>query len=363
MSVNADPKVAPASAGVAEALTKAVDESRGLLPIDKILVGKRVRKDLGDLTKDKESLQRVGLLHPIVVKKVGQNYHLVAGRRRLEAARQLGWEKVQCSVRTDLKDATKALIAERDENTCRKDLTPSEMVAFGRRLEALERPAAKERQRGHGGTAPGREANTSGNFPEVSKGQTRDKVAEALGVSGRTYKKMEAVVEAAEEDPGRFGDLQEQMDRTGKVDAAYREAAARGRATGKDGRKQPARKPEPDPDDEGNLPGTIDGYIGDIRGIHAVLTKDVNADAWEVFGRTKKAYLVGDLLDAAENLTGLLRSILPQLKPRKRLRSATASQDNDPPEPTAVELTLAAYDRLTPVEKGEFKRHLDGDRK
>ena len=46
-------------------------------------------------------------------------------------------------------------------------------------MEELERPRAAERKQKHGGTAPGRKANTSGESPEV-KGDTREKVSEVL---------------------------------------------------------------------------------------------------------------------------------------------------------------------------------------
>jgi hypothetical protein len=46
----------------------------------------------------------------------------------------------------------------------------------------------------------------SGNFPEGSTGQTRDKIGAFAGVSGRTVEKIAAVVEAAEREPdGRCG--------------------------------------------------------------------------------------------------------------------------------------------------------------
>jgi hypothetical protein len=40
-----------------------------------------------------------------------------------------------------------------------------------------------------------------------SKGRTSDKVAAAFGRSGKTYEKARVVVEAAEADPERFGDI------------------------------------------------------------------------------------------------------------------------------------------------------------
>lgn len=65
-----------------------------------------------------------------------------------------------------------------------KDFNPSKMVEMGRRLEELERPAAKERQ----GTRT--DLQPSGDSPGSStkaKGDTRDKVASALGVGGKKY--------------------------------------------------------------------------------------------------------------------------------------------------------------------------------
>jgi hypothetical protein len=80
-------------------------------------------------------------------------------------------------------------MAERDENTCRKDLLPTEAVALGAAIEAVEKGAAKERQREHGKTAPGRRKNTSGKLPEVIQGEAREKVAAAVGMKARTYEK------------------------------------------------------------------------------------------------------------------------------------------------------------------------------
>ena len=86
------------------------------------------------------------------------------------------------SVGVNLDDARLALLAERDENTCREPLPWDELTAIGEKLEALEKPKAKERQKAGGGK-PG-----SGKLPEPVP-QVRDKVASALGVSGKTYEK------------------------------------------------------------------------------------------------------------------------------------------------------------------------------
>jgi hypothetical protein len=103
---------------------------------------------------------------------------------------------------------TLALQAERDENGCRRDFAPSEAVALGAKLEPLEAERAKERQTMAGpADGSGRKESGSGKFPEALKGQTRDRIADSLGMSGRTYEKAKRVVRAAEEDPGAFADL------------------------------------------------------------------------------------------------------------------------------------------------------------
>jgi ParB family chromosome partitioning protein len=189
--------------------------------VSRIRVGQRHRKDMGDLAALTTSIQELGLLQPLVVTP---DLHLVAGARRLEAVKGLRWEKVPVRVVEGLSDALAALRAERDENTCRLDFTPSEMATLGKALEELERAAAKERQK-EGGKAGGK---ASGKLPEASRGQTREKVAEALGVSGRTYEKAKEVAEAAEAEPEKYGDLKEEMDRTRKVDPAHKKLKKRG---------------------------------------------------------------------------------------------------------------------------------------
>ena len=66
-----------------------------LVEINQIKTNKRVRKNLGDLEPLKDSLKRYGLLNPITLTK---DYHLIAGQRRLESARQLGWSTIDAVV-------------------------------------------------------------------------------------------------------------------------------------------------------------------------------------------------------------------------------------------------------------------------
>ena len=66
-----------------------------------------------------DSISKLGLLNPITV---DQEYTLIAGR--LEAAKRLGWEEIECNV-SGL-DGLLAELAEIDENFARKDLSAAE---------------------------------------------------------------------------------------------------------------------------------------------------------------------------------------------------------------------------------------------
>lgn len=107
--------------------------------IDQIQIGYRYRKDLGDLKPLSASIEEVGLLHPVVVTPAGR---LIAGQRRLEACRGLGWTDIPVTV-VDLLQAARG---EAHENFVRKDLLPSEIVALKRAIEPLERRDARNRQ-------------------------------------------------------------------------------------------------------------------------------------------------------------------------------------------------------------------------
>lgn len=187
------------------------------MKLDSIIVGDRVRKDLGDIESLAASIKRHGLLHPVVVKK---DRTLVAGHRRIEAARRLGWHDITVTV-IDVDDL---LSAERDENAERKDFTPTEAVAIGRLIEERHREkiAAQEfaRKSQHGAERFTPIKERSGAEPV---GETRDAAAEAVGLSAASYDRARRVVIAAEADPDRFGDLPAKMDETGNISGTHRE--------------------------------------------------------------------------------------------------------------------------------------------
>ena len=77
-------------------------------------------------------------------------------------------------------------------NGTRRHLTPSQKAMAGQELLAEEREEAKQRQKDHGNTAPGR-PNTQGNV-SLSVGKATDKAGSTVGVSGKLVAAADKVV-------------------------------------------------------------------------------------------------------------------------------------------------------------------------
>jgi ParB family chromosome partitioning protein len=86
---------------------------------------------LDDLTA---SIRNSGVIQPVVVRRLGSGYQLIAGERRWRAARQAGLERIPAIVReaTDAESLELALI----ENLLREDLNPMEEAEAYRNLLA-----------------------------------------------------------------------------------------------------------------------------------------------------------------------------------------------------------------------------------
>lgn len=168
--------------------------------VNEIEVGERARADLGDLAELMQSINELGLLQPIVVT---EDNRLIAGQRRLESCRRLGRTEVPVVVAENITDAVDLLKAERDENTCRKPMTASELIALGRQIEALEKPKAAEALRrgqlkGAAVTA-GRLSVPANEEPSsVERFDSRERAAEAVGLSTATYSRIKQIANAAE---------------------------------------------------------------------------------------------------------------------------------------------------------------------
>jgi ParB family chromosome partitioning protein len=97
------------------------------------------------------SIRASGIIQPVVVRRQGAGYQLVAGERRWRAARQAGLDRVPAIVRevTDAESLELALV----ENLLREDLNPMEeaeafdklLARFGCTQEELAQRVGKER--------------------------------------------------------------------------------------------------------------------------------------------------------------------------------------------------------------------------
>lgn len=76
------------------------------------------------ITELAQTIQKDGLLQPIIVRETDDGYEIIAGERRFRAVQSLGWEKIPAIVKNmnDDEAASLALI----ENLQREDLNPIE---------------------------------------------------------------------------------------------------------------------------------------------------------------------------------------------------------------------------------------------
>jgi len=200
-------------------LSAAVTNSAQFRQPSEIKVRDRFRKERGDIIPLVRSINaRGGLIHPPAVTPTND---LIAGERRL-----LAWQHPECRFRDQpipvtVIDVDDIVTGEWDENdpALRKSFTPSEIVAIKRFLEPRLKAEAKERQREHGGTAPGKH---SGEMPQSDVGRATDKLGAFVGKDRKTIERAEAVVRAAEQEPEKYGPLVQAMDRTGRVNGPWR---------------------------------------------------------------------------------------------------------------------------------------------
>lgn len=125
-----------------------------LVPVSEVVASPfqpRRRFDDEQIAELAESIRESGLIQPLVVRRVGDKYELIAGERRLRAVTRLG----QTEVRVVVHEATDREVAELTliENLQRADLTPLEeaeqyhllQTRFGMKQELIARHVGKSR--------------------------------------------------------------------------------------------------------------------------------------------------------------------------------------------------------------------------
>ena len=93
----------------------------------------RSPEDMTGIDDLAQSIATDGLLNPLTIREVGEEYELLAGGRRFEAIKTLGWDKVPCNVISPVLDRERIITL--IENQKRADLNPLEEAQYYEYLE------------------------------------------------------------------------------------------------------------------------------------------------------------------------------------------------------------------------------------
>ena len=106
------------------------------IPVKDIIVKKRIRKEMGDIEALAESLKRYGQISPIVVSSKNV---LIAGGRRLAAAKHLGWRTINAVISENSSELAR-LELEVEENIQRRDFNMEEVAEATQKIYRLQNP-------------------------------------------------------------------------------------------------------------------------------------------------------------------------------------------------------------------------------
>lgn len=174
--------------------------------VDSIIVGERLREDMGDIAGLAESIREYGLFHPVIVTSGNR---LVCGERRLAACKRIGMVEIEAAIWEHLTEEVRREI-EIEENERRKPLTdaerskrlvvrakaeaPTVAAKMAERDALISAESAEIKPEGRGGAGRGQ-----GRHPRYEA--PRAEVAKALGVGETTLREAEAHVAAVESTP------------------------------------------------------------------------------------------------------------------------------------------------------------------
>lgn len=152
-----------------------------LVKVASIVVPRARMRVANDVESLADSIGKIGLLNPVTLRRDGNRLILIAGRRRLEATKLLKEGEIRARI-VDM-DATKAMLAEIDENLQRAELT-----ALQHSRHVTERKKVWEAlypQTRHGG-APPKRSGKGGKAPTTVSPATPGKGAESAPLPTET---------------------------------------------------------------------------------------------------------------------------------------------------------------------------------
>jgi len=143
----------------------------------------------GEIESLKKSIEEVGLINPITINK---DKKLLAGRRRFQAVKELGWKEVDCRILPSENELTDFKIAI-EENLKRKPLTDLEVASAIKDYDELKRKIM--------GSAPhGGDRKSKNQVSNVDAWST-DKTAKDLGISSGSVRQAIQIAKAVEDKP------------------------------------------------------------------------------------------------------------------------------------------------------------------
>ena len=165
--------------------------------INSIKITDRVRKEVTKIDELAANIQTHGLLNPITVMSLeGGEFQLLAGLRRLRAVESLGQIEIAINIVAPA-DAEAEIRIEISENEQREPFTFSEKMDFARLLEDIEREKSLERK-SLGGKGGLEQDTPHGAY--VKRGETREIVAEKIGMGKTSYDRAKYIAENAPEE-------------------------------------------------------------------------------------------------------------------------------------------------------------------
>jgi len=194
------------------------------------------RPSQDDYSTLKESIQNVGIRVPLIV---DQEFVLLDGYTRYKAATELATPEVPIEVR-QFKNRLETMLFIVEINVARRHLTVAQKANLGLKLLSIEGELAKERQREHGGTAPGQSKTLRSTLTQVMEREAKgeeillhDKsgkddnraithAAKKVGIGYGTLRKAKRVQDKVAEYPELEDRWQQALAGKDTVDGVYR---------------------------------------------------------------------------------------------------------------------------------------------